>query len=100
MSYTSFIEEECLMSSVESVVRARIDAVTKAKASKALDAMGLNVSDAIRLLMVRIADDQRFPFYIKVPTAKSSAAIAELEAGKGHQAKDIQTLMAKLNADD
>ncbi len=88
------------MSSVDSVVRARIDAVTKAKAAKALDAMGLNISDAIRLLMVRIADDQRFPFDIRVPTAKTAAAIAELEAGKGQSARSIKALMADLNADD
>lgn len=88
------------MSSVDAIVRARIDATTKAKASKALDEMGLNISDAIRLLMVRIADDQRFPFDIRVPTAKTASAISELEAGKGHRAKNVKALMADLNADD
>ena len=36
----------------ESVVRARIDAATKKRAQTALDAMGLSISDAIRLLML------------------------------------------------
>ena len=88
------------MSSSDSVVRARIDAATKAKASKALDQMGLNISDAIRLLMVRIADDQRFPFDIRVPTARTATAIAELEAGKGKRATSVKALLAELNADD
>lgn len=42
-------------------VRARIDIATKERATSALEAMGLSVSDAIRLLMLRIADEQRFP---------------------------------------
>jgi len=50
----------------DSVVRARIDSRTKEQATIALDAMGLSVSDAIRLLMMRIAQEQRLPFEVKV----------------------------------
>ena len=53
----------------DAVVRARIDTVTKERAAAALEAMGLSVSDAIRLLMLRIADEQRLPFDVIVPTA-------------------------------
>ncbi|MBC8947090.1 MULTISPECIES: type II toxin-antitoxin system RelB/DinJ family antitoxin [Xenorhabdus] len=67
----------------ETYVRARIDAETKERASAALEAMGLSVSDAIRLLMLRIADEQRLPFDIKVPNATTQKAMEELEAGKG-----------------
>ena len=45
----------------DTVVRARIDAATKEKATEALAAMGLSVSDAIRLLLVRIAAEKEFP---------------------------------------
>jgi antitoxin component of RelBE/YafQ-DinJ toxin-antitoxin module len=38
-------------------VRARIDSTTKTRAAAALESMGLSVSDAIRLLMLRIADE-------------------------------------------
>ena len=65
------------------IVRARIDHDTKQRASAALADMGLSVSDAIRLLMLRIADEKRLPFDVKVPNAKTRAAMAELEAGKG-----------------
>ena len=84
----------------ESIVRARIDTETKDRATQALDAMGLKVSDAIRLLMFRIADEQRLPFDIKVPKATTKRAIAQLEAGRGKQYKSVDDLMADLNADD
>ena len=44
------------------VVRARIDEQTKEEAAIVLAAMGLTVSDAFRLLMVRIARDKAMPF--------------------------------------
>jgi DNA-damage-inducible protein J len=53
----------------DTVVRARIDAATKDQATEALAAMGLSVSDAIRLLLVRVAADKEFPFPVKVPNA-------------------------------
>ena len=43
------------------VVRARIDSETKTLATEALQAMGLSVSDAIRLLLRRVAEEKRLP---------------------------------------
>lgn len=54
---------------VDTVIRARIDSATKAQAAEALAAMGLSVSDAIRLLMIRIAADRELPFPVKAPDA-------------------------------
>ena len=65
------------------IVRARIDGVTKEKASAALAAMGLSVSDAIRMMMHRVAEEQKLPFEVRVPNRESVAAVAELDAGKG-----------------
>ena len=84
----------------DTYVRARIDAATKQRASEALSAMGLSVSDAIRLLMIRIAEERRLPFEAKVPNATTREAIAELEAGKGKRFDTVDELMADLNADD
>lgn len=84
----------------DSYVRARIDSVTKQRATDALEAMGLSVSDAIRLLMFRIADEHRLPFEVRVPNATSQKAITELETGKGKKFKSINALMDDLNADD
>jgi DNA-damage-inducible protein J len=65
------------------VVRARIDGQVKEKAAKVLADMGLSVSDAIRLLLIRVAAERALPFEIKVPNAETRAAMAELERGAG-----------------
>lgn len=87
------------MSTADTYVRARIDTVTKERAADALEAMGLSISDAIRLLMHRIADERRLPFEVNVPNSKTKNAIAELEAGKGKKFASVDDLMADLRAD-
>jgi DNA-damage-inducible protein J len=88
------------MAIADTYVRARIDARTKKRAADALEAMGLSISDAIRLLMLRVADERRLPFEIKAPNAETRAAMAELEAGKGGRFASVNALMADLHADD
>jgi DNA-damage-inducible protein J len=88
------------MSTNNAYVRARIDVDTKERATEALHAMGLSISDAIRLLMLRVADEHRLPFEIKVPNKKTLDAINELESGKGKKFQSIDALMDDLNADD
>lgn len=80
----------------DAVVRARIDTDTKERATAALEAMGLSVSDAIRLLMLRIADEQRLPFEVKVPTAATAKAMKELDAGKGQRFDSPEALFSDL----
>jgi DNA-damage-inducible protein J len=88
------------MNTADTYVRARISSETKERASDALEAMGLSISDAIRLLMLRIADERRMPFEVKAPNAITIQAIAELEAGKGERFASVDELMADLHADD
>jgi DNA-damage-inducible protein J len=88
------------MAITNTYVRARIDTVTKERAAGALEEMGLSISDAIRLLMLRIADERRLPFEVKVPNRKTRKAIAELEAGKGKRFPSVKALIADLHADD
>jgi DNA-damage-inducible protein J len=88
------------MSTADTYVRARIDAKTKERAAEALDAMGLSIADAIRLLLFQIADEHRLPLELKVPNALTRAAITELEAGKGQRFASVDAFMADLNADD
>ena len=78
------------------IVRARIDAATKSRATKALAAMGLSVSDAIRLLMVRIAADKALPFPVKAPNAATRKAMAELDQGKGKRFATAEELFSDL----
>jgi DNA-damage-inducible protein J len=88
------------MITADTYVRARIDTNTKERAADALEAMGLSISEAIRLLMLRIADERRLPFEVKVPNTITRKAIAELEAGKGKRFGSVKALMADLHADD
>lgn len=88
------------MNTADTYVRARIDAVTKKRAADALKAMGLSMSDAIRLLMIRVADEHRLPFELKVPNLATQKAIAELEECKGKEFKSVASLMEDLNADN
>ncbi len=65
------------------VVRARINSDVKTEAMEALEAMGLTISDAIRLLLLRVAEEKQLPFAVKVPNAATSRAMEELEDGGG-----------------
>ena len=84
----------------DSYVRARIDSATKDRAADTLATMGLSISDAIRILLVRVVEERRLPFEIKAPNAATRRAIAELEAGKGKKFASVAALMADLNSDD
>jgi DNA-damage-inducible protein J len=84
----------------DTVVRARIDGQVKEKAAKVLADMGLSVSDAIRLLLVRVAAEKALPFEIKVPNAETRAAIAELEQGTSQSFDSVADVMADLNTKD
>jgi DNA-damage-inducible protein J len=66
----------------EGVVRAQIDKQVKAEASAVLEAMGLSLSDAIRLLLVRIAKDKALPFALKVPNATTEATFEATDRGE------------------
>ena len=67
------------MTARTSMLHIRIDDETKEQAAAALDAMGLSVSDAVRLLLRRVVADQAFPLELKVPNAETRAAMAEAE---------------------
>ncbi|WP_419950517.1 type II toxin-antitoxin system RelB/DinJ family antitoxin [Candidatus Palauibacter sp.] len=82
--------------SPDTVVRARIDSDTKARATEALTAMGLTMSDAIRLLLLRVADEKRLPFAIRVPNSSTLAAMTELDEGKGQRFGSTEEIVEEL----
>jgi len=49
----------------DAVVRARIDPVLKERATRVLGEMGLTVSDVLREVMVRVANDMELPFPVR-----------------------------------
>ncbi len=68
------------MATHSSMLHIRVDDDTKEQATVALTAMGLSVSDAVRLFLRRVVIDQAFPLELKVPNAETRAAMAEAEA--------------------
>ena len=84
-----------------SVVRARIARERiKKEASAVLEAMGLTVSDAFRLMMMRIAKERALPFEPLVPNAETIEAIKAAERGELVTVGSIDDLFVDLNADD
>jgi DNA-damage-inducible protein J len=78
-------------------VRCRIDAKVKADATEVIEAMGLNVSDAIRLFLKRVATDRTIPFDLRLPNAKTIAAIEEIENSKTRAKLKRYKSVAEMN---
>lgn len=82
------------------VVRARIDKNTKEEASAVLAAMGLTVSDAFRIMLIRIAKEKALPFEPLVPNAETVKAMKAARKGKLTTVDNIEHLLESLNTDD
>ena len=83
-----------------SVVRARIDQRIKEETAAVLAAMGLSVSDAFRLMMMRIAKDKALPFEPLVPNAETIEAMKAARRGDLVVVGSADKLLGKLNAGD
>ena len=59
------------------MIHVRLDENLKKDASTALEAMGLSLSDAIRVFLTRVAVEQKFPFALRVPNAETRQAMEE-----------------------
>ncbi len=81
-----------------SVVRARIDERTKREAAAVLKSVGLTVSDAFRMLLVRIAAEKRLPFEPLVPNAETVEAMKAARRGELTKAGKPDKLLGSLNA--
>jgi len=83
-----------------SVVRARINERIKEEAASVLSSMGLTVSDAFRLLLVRVAQEKALPFEPLVPNSKTIAAMRAARRGNVKAVGRLKNLLADLNAED
>jgi DNA-damage-inducible protein J len=81
------------------VVRARIETGLKKEATAVLAAMGLSVSDAIRLMLVRVVSDKALPFDVRIPNAETQSAMRDIQDGKVTRFDSVEALMADLNDD-
>ncbi len=82
------------------LVQARIDGAIKKEAAAVLAEIGLTVSDAVRLMLIRVAREHALPFDPLIPNATTIAAMEDARAGKLHRVDSIEELMQTLHADD
>lgn len=82
------------------IVQARVDGAIKAEAAAVLAAMGLTVSDAVRLMLTRVAREHALPFDPLIPNETTIAAMKQARAGNLPNVKSIEALKIALRADD
>jgi len=82
------------------IVRARIDEHVKEEAAAVLATIGLTVSDAFRLMMMRIAADKALPFEPLTPNAETIEAMKAARRGELTTVASPDQLLASLNAGD
>jgi DNA-damage-inducible protein J len=61
------------------MVHVRVDEHIKAQAAETLAAMGLSVSDAVRVFLTRVVAEKQLPFALNVPNVETRAAMAEAD---------------------
>ena len=82
------------------LVQTRINLKVKKEAAAVLDGIGLTVSDAVRLLLTRVARDKALPFELFTPNAETVAAMREARKGKLKKFDTVDALMDDLHAED
>ncbi len=80
------------------LVQVRINGAIKEEAATVLAAMGLTVSDAVRLLLTKVAQDKALPFEPLIPNATTIQAMKDARAGKVTKAASLHALFTDLNA--
>ena len=78
------------------MVHVRVDEKVKDDAAKTLAAMGMSVSDAVRMLLVRVAAEKALPFDVKVPNTVTVKAMQAADQRKGKRFKSADALFRDL----
>ncbi|MDY0282211.1 MAG: type II toxin-antitoxin system RelB/DinJ family antitoxin, partial [Salinivirgaceae bacterium] len=91
--------EKIMIATQKTVVRARIDGRTKSEAEAVLASIGLTVSDAFRMMMMRIAAEKALPFEPLIPNKETIEAMTAARRGELITVGKIDNLLATLNAD-
>jgi DNA-damage-inducible protein J len=68
-----------MLTATTTMIHVRLDEKMKVQATEALAAMGLSVSDAVRVFLTRVVAEQQLPFALKVPNTETRAAMAEAD---------------------
>jgi len=86
-----------------SMLHIRVEDSIKTQAAHALDAMGLSMASAVRLFLHRVVAEQAFPLELKVPNARTRAAMEEsrammARAARFDSAQDMFDALEQSNA--
>lgn len=78
-------------------VRARIDETLKNEAADVLAAMGLTVSDLVRITLTKVAREKALPFDMRIPNELTAKTIAASEKGIDvHKVKNADDIFNQL----
>ena len=78
------------------MVHVRVDEKVKDDAAKTLAAMGMSVSDAVRMLLIRVAAEKALPFDVRVPNPVTVKAMRAADQRKGKRFKTVDALFRDL----
>ena len=82
------------------LVQARINKVVKEKATVVLADMGLTISDAVRILLTKIAREKMVPLELLTPNSATLVAMEEAKTSDLPHVHSVNELFKELNADD
>jgi DNA-damage-inducible protein J len=80
------------------MVHVRVDERVKEKASATLARMGISVSDAVRMMLVRVADEKALPFEVRVPNSTTVKAMQAADRKKGKRFRSAEAAFKDLGS--
>lgn len=84
------------MASTSTMVHVRVNEKVKTKAAKNLAAMGMSVSDAVRIMLLRVAAENSLPFEVRVPNKTTAKALRAADKSQGKKFKTPDQLFEDL----
>ncbi len=78
------------------MVHVRVDEKIKEKAAATLAKMGISVSDAVRMMLVRVATEKALPFEVRVPNATTVRAMQSADRKEGKRSRSAQASFEDL----
>jgi DNA-damage-inducible protein J len=78
------------------MVHVRVDERTKRQAAKSLAQMGVSLSDAVRMLLIRVAVEKTLPFDVRVPNATTVKAMRTAGKRRGKRLDSADALFKDL----
>ena len=78
------------------MVHVRVDEKVKEEACATLAKMGISVSDAVRIMLIRIAEEKALPFEVRVPNATTVKAMQSADKKQGKRFRSSKALFEDL----